>query len=362
MTEVSTQTGIATLTPGYFAGVMATGIVCIGAQLKGLYWLSATLFWISVVFYATLVVLNIWRFVAHRRSMSEDFHDPARAFGFFTFIAATDVLGTALVGTGHFAIATVLLVIALLTWIGLGYVVPWTAVLGNRHRPMLDKANGTWFIWVVASQSIAVVAAGLEPHLPRFRDYLAVTAVFSWSLGLILYGGCAVFVALRAMLYRLGPQDLDPPYWVTMGAMAITVVAGSRVVEMEHSPMVEVTRGLAAGLSVVFWSFATWLIPVLFAAGIWRHAVHKIPLRYQPTLWSLVFPLGMYSVAGMYLGRADHLPFVEAVGTYWFWVGLTAWVLTAAAMCHDIVSRWMTSRRAPAGPPPPHEPAGRRER
>ena len=29
------------------------------------------------------------------------------------------------------------------------------------------------------------------------------------------------------------------------------------------------TRGLAAGTSVVFWAFATWLIPVLVAAG-WR--------------------------------------------------------------------------------------------
>ena len=56
-------------------------------------------------------------------------------------------------------------------------------------------------------------------------------------------------------------------------------------------------------MSVVFWAFATWLIPVLVAAGVWRHFVRKVPLVYVPTLWSMIFPLGMYAVAGIYLGR-----------------------------------------------------------
>lgn len=53
----------------------------------------------------------------------------------------------------------------------------------------------------------------------------------------------------------------------------------------------------------------------------------------------MVFPLGMYSVAGIYLGRADRLPVVEAVGTHWFWVALVAWVLVAGAMAVDVSRR-----------------------
>src|SRR5690606_19592448 len=48
----------ARLTPGYFAGVMATGIVSIGAQLKGYPLLATLLFWVAVAFYLTLVVLT----------------------------------------------------------------------------------------------------------------------------------------------------------------------------------------------------------------------------------------------------------------------------------------------------------------
>ena len=102
------------------------------------------------------------------------------------------------------------------------------------------------------------------------------------------------------MLYELRPVDLNPPYWVAMGACAITRAAGARIVEMADAPMVAVTRGLIAGVAVVFWAFATWLIPALVAAGIWRHWVHRVPLNYEATLWSIIFPLGMYAVAGIY--------------------------------------------------------------
>lgn len=339
--------GPAGLTPGYFAGVMGTGIVSIGAQLTDHAVLASVLFWIAVVFYLVLVVLNVWRFAAYRRQMSDDFHDPARAFGFFTFIAATNVIGAMLVGVGLGLAAAVLLAIATLAWVVFGYVIPWTAVLGNPRRPMLDRANGTWFIWVVASQSIAVVAAGLEPLYPALRQWLAIIAIVAWSTGVVLYTACALFVMLRAMLYRLDPHDLDPPYWVAMGAVAITVVAGARIVEMADAPMIDVTRELIAGLSVIFWAFASWLIPVLLAAGVWRHLVHRIPLRYQPTLWSFVFPMGMYAAASIYLGRADRLPVVETIGTLWFWVGLGVWCLTAAGMVVDLARR-LTGRSARA--------------
>jgi tellurite resistance protein TehA-like permease len=58
----------------------------------------------------------------------------------------------------------------------------------------------------------------------------------------------------------------------------------------------------------------------------------KVPLRYDATLWSIIFPLGMYAVAGIYLGRADHLPVVEAVGRIELWVAFVAWLLVLVAM------------------------------
>jgi tellurite resistance protein TehA-like permease len=55
------------------------------------------------------------------------------------------------------------------------------------------------------------------------------------------------------------------------------------------------------------------------------------------TLWSLVFPLGMYAVAGIYLGRADRLPVVEAIGRGELWVAMTVCLVVMVAMLRHIV-------------------------
>ena len=340
------------LTPGYFALVMASGIISLGLNLRGFTTLSHLLFIACAGAYAVLLVLTGWRFARFREALAADFHEPRRAFGFFTFVAGTNVLGVRAGAQGWYAVTTVLLVVAGLVWLVLGYVVPWSAVLGREERPVVAAANGTWFIWVVASQSVAVSAATLETVTEGARSALAVLAVLSWSVGVFLYAASAVIVSLRLMLYRLEPVDFDPPYWVSMGAVAITVVAGARIVEMDSAPMVDATRGLVAGLAVVFWCFATWLIPVLVAAGWWRHVRRGVPLRYEATLWSIIFPLGMYAVAGIYLGRADRLPLVEAIGSAWLWVAVVAWALVFVAMLRSLQVALFTERDPEKVTPP----------
>lgn len=315
---------------------MASGINSVGLRLEGFQLLSRVLLGVCGAAFTGLLLLTGWRFAAFRAAVVEDFLDPRRAFGFFTFVAGTNVLAVRL-GMARFDAATaVLLALAGLAWLVLGYVVPWTAVLGRQERPVVANANGTWFIWVVASQSVAVAAATVEPVFDSVRRELAVLAVTSWSVGVFLYGAAGLLVSLRLMLYAFGHEELTPPSWVSMGALAITVLAGARIVEMADAPMVTATRGLIAGLAVVFWAFATWLIPVLVAAGWWRHVRRQVPLRYHATLWSIVFPLGMYAVAGIYLGRADHLPVVEAVGRIELRVALAAWALVLVAMIRHI--------------------------
>lgn len=326
------------LTPGYFALVMATGIVSVGLHLEGYTVLSRALLGVCATGFVVLWSLTLLRFVRHRRAMAEDFLDPKRAFGYFTYVAGTNVLGVRLFSEGYHTVTAVFLALTAVAWAVLGYVIPWTAVLGKVARPVVANANGTWFIWVVASQSVAVAAATLEPVSEAALHGLSVLAVVAWSVGVFLYAAAGVIVTLRMLLYDLRPEDLNPPYWVAMGACAITVLAGARIVEMAAAPMVDATRGLVAGLSVVFWAFATWLIPVLFAAGVWRHWVHKVPLRYEATLWSMVFPLGMYAVAGIYLGRADKLPLVGWIGRVELWLAFTVLVVVLLAMVRHLLT------------------------
>ncbi|WP_279629535.1 hypothetical protein [Arthrobacter oryzae] len=85
-----------TLTPGYFALTMASGIISVGLELQGFDTLSAALLVVCADSYAVILVLSLVRLARFRADMRRDFLDPGRAFGFFTFIAGTNVLGVRL--------------------------------------------------------------------------------------------------------------------------------------------------------------------------------------------------------------------------------------------------------------------------
>jgi hypothetical protein len=75
---------------------MASVIVPIAMRNHHAYAISVFLMWVAIVAYTVLVVLHAWRILAFRAAMAADLANPGPGFGFFTFIADTDVLGTRL--------------------------------------------------------------------------------------------------------------------------------------------------------------------------------------------------------------------------------------------------------------------------
>lgn len=341
---------VARLAPGYFAAVMGTGIVSIGLHDAGFAVPSTVLMWIAGVLYVALWVLYVWRAVSFWDRVVADLRDPERAFAYFTVVAATDVLGARLAQDGLTLVAGWLFLFAALVWFVFGYVLPWQVMMTRDGKVILASANGTWFVWAVASQSLAVGMAQLRPQVDlQFAQWIGLLAVMAWSVGVILYAAMAVMVLLRVVQYGVTPQQFEPPYWVAMGALAIAVVAGAAIVQMDHTPLVDAVRPLIAATVIVFWVFCLWLIPLLVGAGIWRHMLHKVPLRYVPSLWSMVFPVGMIAVASISLGEADALPAAGAVGGVIMVIAVLVWGLVFAGLLHHLLKvLWASMRRRPA--------------
>jgi len=335
------------LTPGSFTVVMASGIVAIALSLTGHDRVALIPVIVTGAAYLLLVLMSGYRLITVPSALTADFRSRSRSIGHLTFVAATNVVGVLVLLRGWPAAAAALFTIAALAWLVLGYLVPWSVWLNRRNGPALPELNGTWFLWAVSSQSVAIAAAALEIVYVGARDYLAALAILAWALGVAQYAVVAVVLLLRFTTRPVYPADLDPPYWVTMGALAITVVAGARITQMNSAPMVDATRTLIGGLSVIAWCLASWLIPALVAMGCWRHVRHRIPLRYEPGLWSMVFPLGMYAVAGIYLGRADQLPLVRTIGSAWTWVAMSVWATVLAASTRSLIGRYVRTHRDP---------------
>src|SRR5690625_6830653 len=96
---------------------MATGILAIASSQRGWVTPSLILLVLAGVAYAVLVVLTLWRLVAHRDAVATDLRDPRTAFQAFTFVAGTGVLASALAVHGRLRPAAVLLAVAAVSWL-----------------------------------------------------------------------------------------------------------------------------------------------------------------------------------------------------------------------------------------------------
>jgi len=193
------------------------------------------------------------------------------------------------------------------------------------------------------------VASTLVPTWRSQSGLLAPVAVGLWSVGLLLYLLLVSLIMLRWLTVPMTPQTLGPPYWILMGATAISVLAGAKILSLPATlPVVKATAGFVEGFSYALWAFGTWWIPLLIVLGLWRHAWHHWPLTYEPTLWSVVFPLGMYSVATLVFGKAAHLAFMEPLSRFMLWVAVAAWAAVAAAFLVRLTRRSSESTTGPA--------------
>src|SRR5215216_5393934 len=87
----------ANLFPGYFALVMATGIISIATFLLGIKPLAWALLVVNLDAYPVLWLLLLIRLTRFFPRVKADISDHVRGPGFFTVVAGTCVLGTQLV-------------------------------------------------------------------------------------------------------------------------------------------------------------------------------------------------------------------------------------------------------------------------
>ena len=335
-----TATAIRDLHPGYFAFVMATGIISTGTFLLGPSWLSKGLLVVASIGLVVLSTALVVRLAVFRSSVAADIQAPERVFGFFTIVAGIDVLGVRLGAAGHPLATAILAGLAAVLWLVLTYGVPASLLLTRERNSVLGGVNGTWLLWVVGTQSLSVTASALVPVWPSQAGLLAPAAVGLWSVGLVLYLLLVSLILLRWLTVAMTPATLGPPYWILMGATAITVLAGARILNLPAAlPVTRATAGFVEGFSFTLWAFGTWWIPLLIVLGLWRHVRRHWPFSYEPTLWSVVFPLGMYSVATLSFGKVAHLGFMEPLGRFMLWVAVAAWVVVAVAFLVRLARR-----------------------
>jgi tellurite resistance protein TehA-like permease len=344
------------LHPASFAFVMATGIVAIALQLQRARALAIALMAIGAAGYVVLWVLSVARLAAAPQSMLDDVSDFGRGVGYFTTVAATGVVGAAFVvvlpspGVAH-----VLWWVSLCLWLGVTYAV-FTAYTVKENKPSLAQGiHGGWLLAVVATQAVANLAALLQPHVGGGGEPMCFVAVAAWLAGGTLYVWIISLIFYRYTFFTLHPADLMPPYWVNMGAMAISTLAGASLLAHEQDQaLVRALLPFIRGMTLLFWSTATWWIPMLLILGAWRHVYRRYRLAYDPLYWGAVFPLGMYSVCTYRLAAAMQLPFLMPLAAAFAWIAFAVWSVAFVGLLRSMqlgLAREGGARNGVIGPP-----------
>jgi tellurite resistance protein TehA-like permease len=329
---------------------MATGIIANGAMQQGLVTLAQGLFVIAAVAFVILTILTVLRLARFPRLLISDLTHHRTGFSFLTIVAALNVLGSGAATIHQWcAFAWTAWIVAAGAWLVLLYPPLLGVILGEPKPELGEGINGTWFLLTVSTESVAVLGALLLAHDGTPNQLLELASLGAFTLGLVLYLIVMTMVFLRWTFSPLGPDELQPPSWIAAGAVAITVLAGSNLLAARAtSPRLERLAPFLEGMVILAWATATFWFPVMVAIGVWRHIIRRVPLRYHPAYWALVFPIGMYSVASYRMIAVTGLHDLDLLPQLALGAALVAWAAAFIGLVVRLAVAVRPGRSAPA--------------
>ncbi len=347
------QRKAASLFPGYFSLVMATGALSIAAFFFGMLPVARLLLYLNAVAYTALWCLTLIRLVRYFPRIVEDLSSHTLGPGFFTLVAGTCVFGAQLIVVAQdYAVAACLWAIGIVLWAVIMYAF-FAAVTMRRDKPALAAGiNGVWLIAAVATQSVSVLGTLLASHAGSGKESILFLALCMYLLGCMLYLNIITLIFYRFMFVELKFAALTPPYWINMGAVAITTLAGSTLIlHAADWPLLVELAPFLKGFTLFFWITGTWWIPLLFILMIWRHLYHRYPLTYDPQFWGMVFPLAMYTTSTLQLSKALGVRVLVPISHWMVYGSMAAGLAVVVGLIHHLYTGIMHRSDSLGGEP-----------
>jgi tellurite resistance protein TehA-like permease len=335
---MTANSALESLHPGNFALVMATGIISIALKAMNHAFLASFFAYMAVSAWIVLMFLCTLRLIKFHKAVVIDLTSPRMVFSYFTLVAATDIVGMLALHEGYLYVAYACWGIAFVAWCLLLYLA-FSVLTFMSHENNVNIMHGGWLITIVGTQSLVLLGSELATTLGPYAHYMLVEVHLLWGLGLALYGIFVTLFCYRIFFLALKPHDLSPLLWVVMGAGAISVNAGNSLLENPITiDFLAIQKPFINGITFILWSWATWWVPLLVLFGIWKHLVRGLRFEYEPTVWSMVFPLAMYSLASQHLGVLTDFPPMNWIAHIMIILALSAWAFSMQGLVCRMLS------------------------
>ncbi|WP_226042750.1 tellurite resistance/C4-dicarboxylate transporter family protein [Natrinema sp. DC36] len=347
----SPATTLRELDPAYFGLVMSTGIISIAFHELGIETISWPFAVFNLVCYILLIGLFAFKVALFPGRIVAELRDRERHWGALTFIVGTNTVGVQLILFFEaIGIATILWLTTVVATPLLLYYLFTTEFIGTRKSAVSERIDGAFLLVIVCMQSLAVLGGLLSTELPSYAADIVLLSMGYFGAGYVLYFVIVTVVTYRLLEGSVRPADWTGPYWITMGAAAITTLAGSTLgPRLESVAAWEPYVPVILGVTFLAWAIASWWIPLLLVIDIWKFLtgdiedsppvwVVLVPWSrlafgqrlhvYDPAAWGRVFPMGMYTACTLNLAGIQTFSALRIVPEFWGWFALVVWALT----------------------------------
>ena len=333
-------------TPNWFGVTMGTGILALALNqlplaIPYLHQLAAALWLLNIGLFLLFSLLYATRWVLF-------FHEARRIFGhsvmsmFFGTIPmglATIINGFLAFGIPRWGGAAVTIAEAL-WWVDMvmalvcGVVIPF--LMFTRQDHSLEKMTAIWLLPVVAAEVTAASAGQLVPHLadPAAALHILVMGYALWAFSVPIAMSMLVILLQRLVTHKLPHRDMAASGWLALGplgtgALALLLLGADAPRVFQAAGMAgvgAVAQGLGIIGGVAMWGYGAWwmLIAILTTARYLRTG-----MPFNLGWWGFTFPIGVYAVATLALGRQTNIAFFSSLGTALVVVLTVLWVVIA---------------------------------
>ena len=353
------------LHPGWFGGVMGTGILALAAYqnpggsaalLGTAHAVGEVLAVITVLLAAALVVAYIARWVAHSDAALADLRHPVLGplYGLFPGGLIIVAVLVATMGRSFLPAGAIIPIVATLTIVGgvLAFAIAaaFTYLLFTGETDA-QAVNGGWLIPPVVTIIVPMGLVSLLSQVgPSIGRLIMALSYAYFGIGFFLFILVISMVHDRLVLHPLPHASLAPSLWIFLGpvgAGSLALLALAKAGAHFFGPAAPAVNVLTLLVVSALWGFGLWALTA--AALMLVRYLREGPLPYGLGWWGFTFPIGAYTVATLSIARAWQSGWLEGFAVVLFVALAAFWAVVAARTLWAVVTGevWRREVHAP---------------
>ncbi|GME48409.1 hypothetical protein MMC08_009084 [Neofusicoccum parvum] len=338
---------------------MGTGIVSIllhnlPYNATWLYWISVAIFALNVLLFSVFLGISILRYTLYPRIWMAMIKHPAQSLflgtfpmGLATIINMTVFVCVPVWGDRAIQLAWALWWIDAAISISICMYLPFAIM--SIHDAQLSTMTAAWLLPIV-STIVAAATGGIVAEVLPSPQHAVITIVASyvlWGTGVPLAMAVLVIYFQRLTIYKLPPREVIVSVFLPLGPLGqggfgimqlgkvakeifpITGSLGDKDMALNSGDILYVCGWLMA---VIMWGFG--LVWLFFALA----TISRSKFPFNMGWWGFTFPLGVYTVSTITIGKELPSRFFLVLGTTMSLVVTLLWIGVAMGTFRKAIS------------------------